>query len=215
MPRLNRTIERVTASLDQFLFNDAANALYDFIWHDFCDWYLEIAKIQLQDTATRVWTNIQLRYLLETSLRLLHPIMPFVTEELWQHLEDSRSSLMIAKWPTVQKAAIDANTEADFELVQSIVTAIRNTKAELNVPVESRPSVLLTSKRHVTDKLLRLEQKVEETQYQLTQIEVRFKDTQFTQKAPAEVIEQTRLRQAQLQDTLKKFSSHLTVLRSM
>lgn len=266
--RLNRTIERVTASLDQFLFNDAANALYDFIWHDFCDWYLEIAKIQLQDTATRVWTNIQLRYLLETSLRLLHPIMPFVTEELWQHLEDSRSSLMIAKWPTVQKAAIDANTEADFELVQSIVTAIRNTKAELNVPVESRPSVLLTSKRHVTDKLLeanrlliqtaahvgeitigpirtrpkdaaaamvdgvevliplaglidvkkecrRLEQKVEETQYQLTQIEVRFKDTQFTQKAPAEVIEQTRLRQAQLQDTLKKFSSHLTVLRSM
>ena len=153
LSRLQHTIERVTASIEACLFNDAANALYDFLWHDVCDWYLEISKITGQ-TQRAVLTHV-----LETSLRLLHPVMPFVTEELWQHLKAVESekwkvggagkapivSIMKAPWPKPDKKLADDDAEELFARFQAVVGAIRNTRAGLNIPPESRPPVRVAS----------------------------------------------------------------------
>jgi len=149
LSRLQRTVARVTNALDQLLFNDAANALYEFIWHDFCDWYLETSKHVAP--SNRATTQAILLHVLEVSLRLLHPIMPFVTEELWQKLQDvsgqrSSVSIMRAQWPKPSKGLIDENVERLFERFQAVVTTVRNTRAELNIPLESRPPVRLASK---------------------------------------------------------------------
>jgi len=152
LSRLQYTIERVTKSTVGFLFNDAATALYDFLWHDFCDWYLEISKVQLaQKTEDRRQTSDILVHVLETSLRLLHPIMPFVTEELWQRLPKRAGaatikSIMIAEWPKVSKKFMDEEAEAQFERFRQVVTAIRTTRAELNIPPDRRPPVCLVAK---------------------------------------------------------------------
>ncbi|MBI3320706.1 MAG: valine--tRNA ligase [Candidatus Omnitrophica bacterium] len=165
LSRLQRTIERVTASLDALLLNDAATALYDFLWHDVCDWYVEIAKVQLQQPKLKAGTLALLRHTLETSLRLLHPVMPFVTEELWQHLQgfkvegsrlkgkapprtlnlEPRTSIMVAPWPKADVKQVDAAAESHMERLKDVVSAIRTTRAELNVPPDRKPPVHLIS----------------------------------------------------------------------
>jgi len=145
LSRLQRTIARVTDSLEACLFNDAAGALYDFLWHDCCDWYLEIAKIQ------RGRSREILLHVLETSFRLLHPVMPFVTEELWQHLRPaaakSQASIMTAAWPKPSKRLIDDKTEEQFELFKKVITAIREKRAEWNISNDRKiPTVWLVSK---------------------------------------------------------------------
>ncbi len=152
LSRLQRTITRVTRSLDAFLFNDAANALYDFLWHDFCDWYLELSKHVPE--AERAATRHTLLTVLETALRLLHPIMPFVTEELWQRLPPEvrgkgtarPASIMIAPWPKASTKLLDPEAEASIGRFKAVVTAIRTTRAELNVPHDRRPAVHLIAK---------------------------------------------------------------------
>ncbi|MBI3996470.1 MAG: valine--tRNA ligase [Candidatus Omnitrophica bacterium] len=156
LSRLQHTVMAVTKSLDACLFNEAATALYDFLWHDFCDWYLEIAKVQLQhqapSTKQQETTKAILVHVLETGLRLLHPVMPFVTEELWQQLQhtahstqhtDKAVSIMKAAWPKPDKKLIDDEAESQFERFTAVVGAIRTTRAELNVPPDRKPPVHL------------------------------------------------------------------------
>jgi len=263
LSRLQHTIQRVTTSLDEFLFNDAANALYDFLWHDVCDWYLEISKIKDQGLDRSV-----LPYVLETSLRLLHPVMPFVTEELWQRLQpNAKTSIMVAPWPKPTKTFVDEEAEALLEQLKAVVAAIRNTRAELNVPLGSRPAIHLSSAtpsvrtffeshRALLQALAqagdvnisanrqplrqaaaavvdgvevliplaglidtdqeqkRLQQRIDELTKHLAQIEQRLSDTQFTTKAPKDVLDQTKARRTQLRETLKKFSDHLAAIQS-
>ena len=158
LSRLHRTIGAVTKALERFAFNEATQTLYDFVWHDYCDWYVELSKTQLasQDDAGRARTLAILAQVLETSLRLLHPVIPFVTEELWQHLRPVQlpasssqppTSIMTAPWPKAASRWINADVEAQVALLQAVVTAIRNTKAELNVPVDTRPAVQLVTKQ--------------------------------------------------------------------
>jgi len=151
LSRLQRTIERVTKSLDAFELNEAANSLYDFVWHDFCDWYVEVSKIQLsQAPAIKEQERVVrlLRHLLETSVRLLHPFMPFVTEELWRHLGgETNQSLMRQAWPKPSKSLHDASADRSFEQLKAVIGAIRNTRAELNVPPDRRPAVRLVAKQ--------------------------------------------------------------------
>ncbi len=150
LSRLHQTIAETTKALDRFAFHEAARAVYDFIWRDFCDWYVELSKY-VQPSQRKSTASI-LTHALEASLRLLHPVMPFVTEELWQHVLQAtgakdRRSVMTAEWPTASKALIDRDTEALFERFKAVVTAIRNTKAELNVPITARPAVQLSSRQ--------------------------------------------------------------------
>lgn len=126
--RLSATISEVNNALNEYRFNDAARAIYSFIWHEFCDWYIEAAKTEPSLETTKRLTEV-----LDSALRLLHPFMPFVTEELWQIIsERGGQSIMVAPYPTEGKRDIEA--EEQFSLIMDSITGIRNIRGELNIP---------------------------------------------------------------------------------
>jgi valyl-tRNA synthetase len=135
LSRLNRTISSVTNLMEGFQFGEAQRQIHDFLWGEFCDWYIELAKIRLR-SAEEVSPIPVLVYVLETSLRLLHPYMPFVTEELWQHLKQRLSSdwqatesIMVAAYPEAEDGAIDPQAERVMEAVIEIIRSIRDVHA--------------------------------------------------------------------------------------
>jgi valyl-tRNA synthetase len=140
--RLQATITEVREALDAYRFNDGAGAIYQFLWNDVCDWYLEIAKGALYGTADPAGRNrVQhaLVTVLETTLRLLHPFMPFITEELWQRLPHQGESIMVAPFPKATAAA-DPDAEREMALLMQVVTALRNIRGEMRLS----PAQLLT-----------------------------------------------------------------------
>ncbi|WP_281660566.1 valine--tRNA ligase [Microvirgula aerodenitrificans] len=138
--RLQQAEAEVTEALDSYRFDIAAQTIYEFIWNEYCDWYLELAKVQIQngDEAQQRATRRTLVRVLETTLRLTHPLMPFITEELWQTvapLANARhtDSIMIAKWPVAQPEKIDAVANARMDAFKDMVNAIRNLRGEMNL----------------------------------------------------------------------------------
>jgi len=145
LSRQHGLTERVTRLVDAYQFGEAGRELYDFLWGEYCDWYLEIAKIRLygDDEAAKAVARRVLVYTLERTLRLLHPFMPFVTEEIWQHLPHSGEALMVTPWPA--GGATDKAAEGRFALFQEVVRAIRNSRAEYNVPAGRKIKALLSA----------------------------------------------------------------------
>ncbi len=154
--RCARLCAEVTRLLDDYQFGEAGRQINDFFWSEYCDWYLEIAKTQLRDEAQRERTAQILRSVLDTSLRLLHPFMPFVTEEAWQHLyaetpagQRPAEALIIAPWPKLdgetEARLRDDGAEADFALLQEIVTRIRDARKQANVEPARRAQVILVA----------------------------------------------------------------------
>ena len=139
LSRLDATIQQVNASLATYDMDDASRALYTFFWDDFCDWYVEMAKPRLRgtDEEKSVAQNM-LAFVLETTLRLLHPLTPFITEEIWQALPHSGESLCLASYPTEKTDWHDAEAEAAMSLTIATTRAIRNMKMELNIPPGTR-----------------------------------------------------------------------------
>ena len=141
LSRLSRTVSGVTKSMADFQFAEAQRQIYDFLWGEFCDWYIELAKIRLHPAVKEVVSPIPvLVHVLETSLRLLHPYMPFVTEELWQHLKkrlptdwQATDSIMVATYPEAETKAIDPKAERVMESIIEIIRSIRNARAEHKV----------------------------------------------------------------------------------
>jgi valyl-tRNA synthetase len=134
--RLQATVAAVRDALDAYRFSDAAGALYQFLWNDFCDWYLEIAKTALYgagDPAGRNQVQHTLVTVLETTLRLLHPVMPFITEELWQRLPHAGETIMLAPYPTGSRGGADAAAEREMAVLMQAVTAIRNIRGEMRI----------------------------------------------------------------------------------
>jgi valyl-tRNA synthetase len=134
--RLNATIDAVRKALGSYRFNDAASAVYQFLWHELCDWYLEIAKRPLYDrtdAARRTRTQATLVEVLETTLRLLHPFMPFITEEIWQRLPHRGESIVIAPLPKASRRRTDAEAERAMASVLAVVSAIRNVRSESRI----------------------------------------------------------------------------------
>jgi valyl-tRNA synthetase len=135
--RLSGVAAQVNEALEEFRFHEAAQTIYHFFWGDFCDWYIEWAKPQLasadRDTATAAFRNIFA--MLEAALRLLHPVMPFLTEELWHKLpmKDSAASIALAPYPESKASWIDAAAEKDMAVLQEIVVAARNIRAEMKL----------------------------------------------------------------------------------
>jgi valyl-tRNA synthetase len=130
------TVRAVRKALDAYRFNDAASAVYQFLWHEFCDWYLEIAKRSLYQTAdpvVRAVTQKTLVETIETTLRLLHPFMPFISEEIWQRLPHEGESIMIAPFPKAGRGARDAEAEAEMQTVIDIVSGIRAIRSESRI----------------------------------------------------------------------------------
>ncbi len=136
LSRLNQTIREVAASLEQYRFDQAANRLYQFIWHEYCDWYLEMIKPALQnkDSAEAKRTRQTLVDTFETVQRLLHPFMPFISEEIWQTLPHHGDSIVTQHYPTPTPDWDSKETETEFETVERFVNSARTGRALLNVP---------------------------------------------------------------------------------
>jgi len=137
-------------ALAAYRFNDAASLLYQFTWHAFCDWYLEFAKPVLQggDAAAAKETRAAMAWVLDRLLRLLHPFMPFVTEELWDHLRERAADgpdelLITASWPVFDDALIDPESAAEIDWVVHLIGEVRAVRAEMNVPPKAKIDVLL------------------------------------------------------------------------
>jgi len=147
--RLAQTIAEVNFRMEAYRFSDVIRALYDFLWRDYCDWYLELAKGRLQADQPELRLPVQrnLVEILEIALRLLHPVMPFMTESLWQALPkkgSSAESIVISSWPESLDGLVDLVAEQDMERVQEIVTAVRTVRSEMNVPPATKIPVILS-----------------------------------------------------------------------
>jgi len=158
--RLNQAIRDVRESLEGYKFNDACNALYQFIWHEFCDWYLELAKRYLyQETEEKrqKLTKRTLSDVLDAVLRLLHPFMPFITEEIWQQLPQRRGneSVMIAEFPKPDDGYDDESVANEMGLIIEVTNALRNIRGEMNLPPGERITVLFRAKNGAEEKRLR------------------------------------------------------------
>lgn len=144
--RFNHTVNDVTAAFEEYRFSDAAHALYEFLWHEFCDWYIEIIKQRLyytdqpdaKHTAQTVAAQI-----LESTMRLLHPMMPFITEEIWQQLPHQGESILDASWPRADAVLEDSKSENAMKTIMSVIDSIRSVRGEMNVPPASEIEVLI------------------------------------------------------------------------
>src|SRR5207253_422583 len=147
--RLNETTREVNKSLSAFRFDEASNTLYHFVWHEFCDWYIEMVKPVLLDkhgtesdkqNAKRVLLEV-----LDRSLRLLHPFMPFITEEIWQKLGGAEPSIMVAPYPIAEEVLEDREAERMVGAVKAITTAVRNVRAERGFTPKDRLKLYVTT----------------------------------------------------------------------
>jgi valyl-tRNA synthetase len=122
--------------MDEYKFNEAASACYQFVWHEFCDWYLEMAKRELysEDQGRKQVAQSVIQILLSGVVRLLHPFLPFITEEIWQRLPHTEGSVMVAPFPDAGEFIDDEQAIEAMELVKGIITGIRNVRGEMNIP---------------------------------------------------------------------------------
>jgi valyl-tRNA synthetase len=145
LSRLSQVISEANSSLEEYRFNDAANTLYHFIWHEFCDWYLELVKPALahEKGPEKEAALSTLVHTLEVTLRLLHPFMPFITEELWQHIPHEGESIYSKNYPHVKDGIADKEAEQDMQLIMETINSIRNIRGELNIPPSLEINVLI------------------------------------------------------------------------
>ncbi|WP_100405010.1 valine--tRNA ligase [Bacillus solitudinis] len=148
LTRLQETITDVTRLIDAYEFGEVGRVLYNFIWDDVCDWYIEMAKLPLygEDETAKKTTRSVLAYVLDQTMRLLHPMMPFITEEIWQHLPHKGESITIASWPEQNEALMFADAVKDMDLLKEIIRSVRNTRSELNVPMSKQIELLVHAK---------------------------------------------------------------------
>jgi valyl-tRNA synthetase len=135
LTRLNETAEDITRLIDAYEFGEVGRLLYNFIWDDLCDWYIEMAKLPLygEDEEAKRTTRSVLAYVLDQTLRLLHPFMPFITEEIWQHLPHEGESITVSSWPVKQEDLHFPEAAKEFALVTEVIRSVRNIRSEMNV----------------------------------------------------------------------------------
>jgi valyl-tRNA synthetase len=154
LSRYAKTARDVTDNLEKFELGEAGRMLYEFIWNEFCDWYIELAKARLYDKENqrpRQTAQYVLGYVLEHTLRLLHPFMPFITEEIWQHIPHEGKSVMTAEWPVAETALLDDAGELYMTAIMETIKTVRNLRAEVNAAPGRKSEVIL----HFADEKLR------------------------------------------------------------
>ena len=149
LSKFNTVVRDVTDNLDKFELGLAVAKLYDFIWDVFCDWYIELAKIKLNsgDEAAAKTARAVLVYVFSETLKLLHPFMPFITEEIWQALPHSGETIMVSKWPEYSEKLAFETEEQNFQIIMDAIRAIRNRRNEMNVPPSKKAKVVIVSER--------------------------------------------------------------------
>lgn len=149
LSRLQDTVKDVTGLLERFELGEAGRAIYDFIWSEVCDWYIEIAKPRLYNkeaAAERATAQHVLATVLVSAMKLLHPYMPFITEEIYQCLPHEAESIMISKWPVADESQVDPEAERGMNAIMDSIKAIRNMRAEVNAnPGKKIPAIMLVS----------------------------------------------------------------------
>ena len=157
LSRLNETIEKVTNLFERFEFGEAGRQLYNFIWDDFCDWYIEMSKETLygEDETAKMMNKSVLVHVLDQSLRLLHPIMPFVTEEIWGNLPHQGDSLVVAQYPMVEAKWIDETATTGMETLKELIRSVRNIRAEVNTPLSKKITLLIHTSDAEIDQFLK------------------------------------------------------------
>jgi valyl-tRNA synthetase len=152
LSRLHNLIDTVQRLFDNYQYGEAGRQLYDFLWGDYADWYIEISKEMLysDDEADKQRTRHVLVYVLETTLRLLHPYMPFLTEEVWQYLPHEGESLMIARWPESDEDFLNPDAEDGMKTLIELIRGIRNIRAEYDVDPGRRLTALAHGGRQQT-----------------------------------------------------------------
>ena len=162
LTRLNETVEKVTSLFDQFEFGEAGRQLYNFMWDDFCDWYIEMSKEILygEDEEAKQTTKSILVYVLDQTLRLLHPIMPFVTEEIWAKIPHTGESLVVADYPVVHSEYDDKTAAKGMEVLKELIRSVRNIRAEVNTPLSKPITLLIKTNDQKIDEFL-----IENTSY--------------------------------------------------
>lgn len=145
LTRLNETIETVTNLAEKYEFGEVGRALYNFIWDDFCDWYIEMAKLPLygEDETAKKTTRSVLAYVLDQTMRLLHPFMPFITEEIWQNLPHEGESITVAEWPKVRPELSNQEASEQMKLLVEIIRSVRNIRAEVNTPMSKKIAMII------------------------------------------------------------------------
>lgn len=148
LSQYNALVKDVTDSLEKYELGLAVQKLYDFIWDVFCDWYIEIAKIRLssENEELKECAKAVLVYVMSNTLKLLHPFMPFITEEIWQTLPHSGESIMISDWPVFQEKLVFTAEEQNMEKIMIAVKAVRNRRAEMNVPPSKKAHLNIVTK---------------------------------------------------------------------
>lgn len=145
LTRYNNIVKEVTENLEKYELGIAAGKLYDFVWSEFCDWYIELSKPVLysDDFEAKKVTKSVLRYVLDNTLRLLHPFMPFITEEIWQHIPHDGESIMVSNWPVFRSELDFGNDAKNTELIMEAIRTIRNLRAEANVAPAKKARVII------------------------------------------------------------------------
>ena len=146
LSKYNTLVKEVTDNLEKFELGMAVQKLYDFIWDIFCDWYIELCKPRLQSAETADGARSVLVWVMSNTLKLLHPFMPFITEEIWQSLPHEGDSIMVSAWPEYSEALGFAEEEAEFQRVITAIRAIRNRRAEMNVPPSRKAKVFFATR---------------------------------------------------------------------
>ncbi len=158
LSRVNTIIKEVTENLEKFELGIALQKIYEFMWDEFCDWYLELVKPRLYDKEndTRLEAQYVLNYVLGCAMKLLHPFMPFITEEIYRHLINDDESIMISKWPEYDESLHYPEDEKKMELVMEAIKSIRNIRAEMNVPASRKArAIFVTSSEDVKNTILK------------------------------------------------------------
>ena len=145
LTRLNQTVEKVTDLFEKFEFGEAGRHLYNFIWDDFCDWYIEMSKGVLngENEAAKQTTRSILAYVLDQTLRLLHPIMPFVTEKIWESVPHEGESLVIAEYPVVHPELNDEAAAKGMDVLMELIRSVRTIRSEVNTPLSKKIELLI------------------------------------------------------------------------
>ncbi len=153
LSKLNATIKEVTTNLDKYELGIAADKIYEFVWDEYCDWYIELSKKRLysDNEEERVTVQKVLVKVLKDIVKLLHPFMPFITEEIWSHLPNTKNDLIISEWPVVTEKYTNASKEKEMTLIMNAIRNVRNVRTEMDVKPSRKAKIIVLSNEEISN----------------------------------------------------------------